>query len=84
MSAYRELAGAEPDYPAVQAAAAAAIATHCAELAGSVDREALWAVASGLETTTLLGEFGIDPTSGAQVKHTPVLVQWRDGAPRLA
>ena len=84
VSAYRELAGAEPDYPAVQAAAAAAIATHCAELAGSVDRAALWAVASELETTTLLGEFGIDPTSGAQVKHTTVLLQWRDGALQLA
>ena len=46
VSAYRELAGAEPDYPAVQAAAGAAIATHCAELAGSVDRAALWAAAT--------------------------------------
>ncbi len=81
---YREIAGAEPDYPAVQAAAAAAIATHCAELVGSVDRAALWAVASELETTTLLGEFGIDPTSGAQVKHASVLLQWRDGAPERA
>ena len=68
----------------MQAAAAAAIATRCAELAGSVDREALWAVASELETTTLLGEFGIDPASGAQVKHATVLLQWRDGALQLA
>ncbi len=82
--AYREIAGAEPDYPAVQAAAAAAIATHCAEVAGSLDRGALWAAASGLETTTLFGQFGIDPTSGAQVKHATVLLQWRDGALQLA
>ncbi len=84
VAAYRELAGAEPDYPAVQAAAAAAIATRCAELAGSTDRAALWSVASELETTTLLGEFGVDPASGAQVKHTTVLLQWRDGALQLA
>jgi ABC-type branched-subunit amino acid transport system substrate-binding protein len=79
VSAYREIAGAEPDYPAVQAAAAATIATHCAELAGSLDRGALWVAASELETTTLLGAFGIDPMSGAQVKQETVLLQWRDG-----
>jgi ABC-type branched-subunit amino acid transport system substrate-binding protein len=84
VEAYRELAGSDPDYPAVQAAAGAALATHCAELAGSVDRDALWKAAAQLETTTLLGEFGIDPTSGAQTKHTTVLLQWRDGALRLA
>ena len=84
VASYRELAGTDPDYPAVQAAAGATLATHCAEIAGSLDREALWAAATGLETTTLLGEFGIDPATGAQVKHTTVLLQWRDGALQLA
>jgi branched-chain amino acid transport system substrate-binding protein len=71
--------GAVPDYPAVQAAAAAALAVHCLELAGTRDPAALFAIAAGLETTTLLGPFAIDPVTGAQTRHTPVLVRWRDG-----
>jgi branched-chain amino acid transport system substrate-binding protein len=75
--AYRELAQAQPDYPAVQAAAGAVLATRCVELAGSTDPDALWAVAAELDTTTLLGEFKIDSVTGAQMKHTTVLLQWR-------
>jgi ABC-type branched-subunit amino acid transport system substrate-binding protein len=75
--AYYDIAGARPDYPAVQAAAAAVLATRCAELAGSLDRDALWAAAASLDTTTLLGRFKIDASTGAQVKHATVLVQWR-------
>jgi hypothetical protein len=82
--AYRDWVGEQPDYPAVQAAATAAIATHCAQLAGSLGTDALWAVAAELETTTLLGEFGIDAKSGAQTAHTPVLVLWRGDELELA
>ena len=57
--------------------AAATLATHCAESAGSLDAHALWAVATSLRTTTLLGEFGIDADTGAQTKHTPVLLRWQ-------
>ena len=46
VASYRELAGNEPDYPAVQAAAGVTLATHCAEIAGSLDRDALWAAAT--------------------------------------
>jgi ABC-type branched-subunit amino acid transport system substrate-binding protein len=76
---YRELAKAPPDYPAVQAAAGAVLGTRCVELAGSIGRDALWAVAAELDTTTLFGEFKIDAATGAQIKHTTVLLQWRDG-----
>jgi ABC-type branched-subunit amino acid transport system substrate-binding protein len=84
LAAYPDVAGASPDYPAVQAAAGAVLATRCAELAGSLDRTALWEAAAGLDTSTLFGGFKIDPATGAQVKHTPVLVRWRDGAPATA
>jgi branched-chain amino acid transport system substrate-binding protein len=84
LAAYSDAAEASPDYPAVQAAAGAVLATRCAELAGSLDRAALWEVAAGLETSTLFGDFGIDRATGAQVKHTPVLVLWRNGALQLA
>jgi len=72
-------AGAVPDYPAVQAAAAAVLAAHCARLAGSVGREDLWAAAASLDTCTLFGGFRMDPVSGVQLKHETVLVRWTNG-----
>lgn len=79
IESYRDLTNTLPDYPAVQAAAGAVLAVHCVEAARSTEPDAIWAVAAELETTTLLGGFRIDPTTGAQVTHTPVLVQWRGG-----
>jgi ABC-type branched-subunit amino acid transport system substrate-binding protein len=84
VAAYQRLAGGWPDYPAVQAAAGAALAVHCAEIAGSVGTGALWAAATELRTTTLFGPFGVDPETGVQTSHTPVLTRWRDGEQQLA
>jgi hypothetical protein len=67
----------------VQAAATAVIAAHCARLAGTTRREALWQAASSLKTSTLFGAFKIDPATGAQTSHQTVLLQWT-GADRLA
>jgi hypothetical protein len=83
LAAYSDVAHGRPDYPAVQAAAGAVLATHCAEIAGRLDRRALWEAAVGLDTTTLVGGFKIDSSTGAQIKHTTVLLQWRDGALQL-
>jgi Periplasmic binding protein len=79
--AYSATAGTLPDYPAVQAAAGAVLAVHCASLAGSTRRRDLWAAAAPLGTSTLFGGFGIDSCSGAQVKHQTVLVRWTNGEP---
>lgn len=76
LSAYSKLAGGLPDYPAVQAAAAAVLAAHCARAAGGVSPDALWRIAAGLDTSTLFGVFRIDPVTGIQVKHETVLVSW--------
>lgn len=72
-----------PDYPAVQAAAGAAIATRCAQLAGSAKREDLWEAAVALDTSTLFGGFRIDPETGQQLGHETVLVRWQQGEPVL-
>ena len=77
VAAYSRSAGTRPDYPALQAVAGAVIATHCARLAESVERDALWAAAGALETSTLLGRFAIERDTGVQTGHTPVLVRWR-------
>ncbi|MGH3823496.1 MAG: ABC transporter substrate-binding protein [Pseudonocardiaceae bacterium] len=76
LQAYSALTGVLPDYPAVQAAAAAVLATHCAQTAGSVARESLWAVAAQLQTTTMFGAFRIDPATGVQLGHETALVRW--------
>jgi ABC-type branched-subunit amino acid transport system substrate-binding protein len=80
MDAYASAAGSKvPDYPAVQAAAGAVIASHCARLAASSQREELWAAAADLDTSTLFGGFRIDPASGGQAKHEMTLVRWTNG-----
>ncbi|MGP3912826.1 hypothetical protein [Nonomuraea sp. 10N515B] len=79
--AYRDRSGRSPDYPAVQAAATAIIATHCAAEAGSAEREEVWAVAGALETSTLFGAFAIDPRTGLQVGHRAVLTRWEADGP---
>jgi ABC-type branched-subunit amino acid transport system substrate-binding protein len=84
VAAYRALAQAQPDYPAVQAAAGAVLAMRCVELAGTTEPDALWSIAAQLETSTLLGEFAIDASTGAQTKHATVLVQWRGHELQLA
>jgi branched-chain amino acid transport system substrate-binding protein len=84
VTAYRREAGSWPDYPAVQAAAAATVAVHCAQLAGSVEPAALWGAATNLHTSTLFGPFGIDRETGTQLRHIPVLLRWRAGELELS
>jgi ABC-type branched-subunit amino acid transport system substrate-binding protein len=79
--AYSAANGTLPDYPALQATAGAVLAVHCAGLAGSTTREALWAAAASLDTSTLFGAFGINPRSGVQEEHQTVLVRWAGGKP---
>ncbi|MFD1543932.1 ABC transporter substrate-binding protein [Nonomuraea guangzhouensis] len=83
LAAYRERAGSLPDYPAVQAIAAAAIATHCARQAGSTAREALWSAATTLETTTMFGTFKVDHRTGAQIGHQTALTRWGAEGPAI-
>lgn len=78
---YSAATGTVPDYPAVQAAAGAVLAVHCAQRAGSTRGEDLWAAATSLDTSTLFGAFGINPRSGVQDKHQTVLVRWSGGKP---
>jgi hypothetical protein len=81
---YADKNGSRPDYPAVQAAAGAVVALRCAELAGSTGHADLWAAATGLETSTLFGPFGIDAQNGAQLRHQTVLTRWTAGKLTMA
>ncbi|MCW2899469.1 MAG: Amino acid/amide transporter substrate-binding protein family [Streptosporangiaceae bacterium] len=85
LAAYAErTGGGVPDYPAVQAAAAAVLAVHCASLAKGSARELLWPVATALDTSTLFGRFKVDPGDGAQLAHLAVLTRWTSGRPICA
>jgi ABC-type branched-subunit amino acid transport system substrate-binding protein len=83
LAACAALSPAVPDYPAVQAAAAAVLAAHCARLAGGTRRELLWEAALSLGTRTLFGDFKIN-ADGVQVGHDAVLVRWAAGSPVAA
>lgn len=83
LSAYRNRMGGDPPYPAAQAFAAGVIAGWCAHDAGSSDDAALLNAAQALDCTTLFGRFRLDPTTGAQVGHQVLTVQWQDGHRRV-
>lgn len=79
LTTYAKKNGTQPDYPAVQVAAGAAVAVLCAQLAGSTRRPDLWPAATSLETSTLFGPFGINAHTGAQIRHQTVLTRWTGG-----
>jgi ABC-type branched-subunit amino acid transport system substrate-binding protein len=78
LAAYRRRTGTLPDYPAVQAATAAALAVHCAGLAGGTGANDLWRAATSLRTTTLFGAFAIDD-AGVQTAHRMRMLHWLRG-----
>jgi hypothetical protein len=84
LAAYRARHGMWPDYPAIQAVAAAALATHClGQIGGAGPDDALWRAALDLDTSTLFGRFRIRPPDGRQTGHGPVLVRWTGREPAL-
>lgn len=76
LRAYSQRFGGSPDYPAVQAAAAAMLASHCVRQAAGTGPEAVWHAAAALDTDTLFGRFRADPVNGTQLGHEAVLVRW--------
>jgi branched-chain amino acid transport system substrate-binding protein len=69
----------ECDYPAAQAYAAGLVTVAALRQAGALDQARLRAAFADLHTTTLFGDFAIDPVSGRQVGHQMLLVQWHRG-----
>ena len=67
------------DYPEVQSFAAGLIAQRSIEESGSLSPESLWEAAAGLDFRTFYGRFKINPKTGQQIGHKPVIVQWQGG-----
>jgi branched-chain amino acid transport system substrate-binding protein len=75
----RAVGALECDYPAAQAYAAGLITLAALRAVGSLDQVQLRGAFSNLRTTTLYGDFAIDPVSGRQIGHKMLLVQWHHG-----
>ena len=68
----------EPSYHAAAAYAAGLILRSAIVKAGRVDRERIRDILGSMDTTTLLGRYGVDRT-GMQTKHFALVIQWIDG-----
>lgn len=80
---FRSEVGAEPPYPAAQAFAAGVIAARCLRDADTWEDAAQFAAARSLRCRTLYGDFRLDPSTGLQVGHEVVTVQWQGGERRV-
>jgi branched-chain amino acid transport system substrate-binding protein len=76
---YKEFAGGDPPYPAVQAFAAGLLCARCLRDSGCCEDTAQLSAAYQLVCTTLYGGFHINPLSGLQSGHQILLVQWQNG-----
>ncbi len=84
VATYQQRFGSEPAYPAAQAFAAGLLFARCLrDNGGRTDDAAQLAAADQLACTTLYGKFRLDPTSGRQVGHQVLLVQWQQGVRRV-
>ncbi len=76
---FRALCGCEPDYPAAQAYAAGLLTITAVRAANSLESARVREAFSRLRTSTLFGDFAIEPVSGEQVAHRMLVVQWHQG-----
>jgi branched-chain amino acid transport system substrate-binding protein len=83
LSSFRSAFARDPEYPAVQAFALGVVAAECLRRAGTLQDKAVRAAAASLDITTCFGKFRIDPETGRQVGHRPVLVEWWGGRKRV-
>lgn len=80
---FSKLVRCDPAYPAVQAFAAGVLWSRCMREADSVEDDKILKAAKRLRCTTLYGGFALDRSTGLQVGHKVLTVQWQDGARRV-
>jgi branched-chain amino acid transport system substrate-binding protein len=72
--AYRQ----DPDYMAASSYAGGQILEEAAAKAQSLDKTKIKQSLAGLDTVTILGRYGVDP-SGMQLRQFPLTLQWQKG-----
>lgn len=84
LAEFRRAFGQDPEYPALQAFAMGVVAAECVRRAGSLHDDAVREAAARLDITTCFGRFRIQPETGRQIGHRPVLVKWQGGRKTIA
>lgn len=72
----------KPSYHAATAFAAGMILQEALDITGNIDTELLKKTFSSMDTTTLIGRYGVD-RSGWQIRHFPLIIQWQNGKKRV-
>jgi len=80
---YRARWGAEPPSAAAEGYAAGTVLAAALKEAGTADPSKLREALSRLRTATVLGEFRVDPATGAQLATEPVVTQMRQGRTQI-
>ena len=81
---YRARWGAEPPAAAAEGYAAGTVLAAALKAAGTTDPGKVREALSKLRTSTVLGEFRVDPATGAQLATAPVVTQMRRGRAEIA
>jgi branched-chain amino acid transport system substrate-binding protein len=83
VDAFRSATGADPPYPAAAAFAAGILCVRTLREAGTLQTDALMAIAERLDVRTLFGRFHLDPLTGLQAGQRVLVVQWQRGVRRV-
>jgi branched-chain amino acid transport system substrate-binding protein len=76
---FKRAYGKEPDYTAAQGYNIGLIIQRCIEESQTLDNLVLREKASELTFKTFYGDFKIEPSTGNQIAHRTVIVQWQGG-----
>ena len=77
---YRNLTrGEEPTYQAAEAAASVLYLVRAIEKANSIDQNAVRQAFNKLDVLTFFGRLRIAPSTGLQVGHEMLIIQWQNG-----
>jgi len=78
VAAFKGFTGQIPSYHAGSAYAACQLYEGAIKNAQSLDNEKLRSHVAALDTVTVIGRFKVD-TSGKQIGHNPIVIQWQNG-----
>jgi branched-chain amino acid transport system substrate-binding protein len=76
---FKDAHAKEPDYPAAQGYNIGLVIQRCIKESGTLDDLILRETVKGLEFKTFYGDFKVDPSTGNQIGHKMVIVQWQGG-----
>ena len=71
--------GIDPEYHAADAIASMLVYVKAIEMAQNLDVDKVRGTLNKLWFVPFYGEWGIDPETGKQVRHSMVLIQWQNG-----